>query len=55
MQGRTAIEKGLSALFASRATNASLRTLNYEIRFIIPDVALAYVSSELSGLIGPDG
>ena len=54
MQGKMAIEKGLPAIFASRATNANLRTFNYEIRFT-PDVALVYVSNEPSGPVGPDG
>jgi hypothetical protein len=47
MQGKMAIEKGLPAIFASRATNANLRTFNYKIRFT-PDVALVYVSNEPS-------
>jgi uncharacterized protein (TIGR02246 family) len=52
MNGQAAIEKGLSAIFA---TNAAHRTLDVSVKFIRPDVALAHVTNELSGLVGPDG
>jgi uncharacterized protein (TIGR02246 family) len=55
MNGRTAIEKGLSAIFATRAKNATHRTKEVTIRMIRPDVAFAYVTNELSGLVAPDG
>jgi uncharacterized protein (TIGR02246 family) len=55
MRGRGEIAKGLSAIFASRAKQATLKTLAYDIVAVTPDVALAYVTNELSGLIGPDG
>src|SRR4051794_21526486 len=33
----------------------TLRTEDVEIRFIRPDVAIVYVTNELSGLVAPDG
>lgn len=55
MNGPAGIEKGLSAVFAARAKNATLRTMDVTVRFIRPDVALANVTNELSGLVAPDG
>lgn len=55
MNGRAEIEKGLSSIFATRAKNAMHRTLDVSVRFIRPDVALAHVTNELSGLVAPDG
>jgi len=55
MNGQVAIEKGLSAIFATRAKNAMHRTKDVTIRMIRPDVAFAYVTNELSGLVTPDG
>ena len=55
MNGQAAIEKGLSSIFATRARNAMHRTKDVTIRMIRPDVAFAYVTNELSGLVTPDG
>jgi len=55
MTGQAAIEKGLSAILTSRAKNAAQRTMDVTVRFIRPDVALANVTNELSGLVAPDG
>jgi uncharacterized protein (TIGR02246 family) len=55
MDGQAAIEKGLASIFETRARNATLRTLNVTIRFLLPDIALAHVTNELSGLVAPDG
>jgi uncharacterized protein (TIGR02246 family) len=55
MSGRAEIEKGLSAIFAARAKNATQRTLDVKIRMVRPDTAFAYVTNELSGLVAPDG
>jgi uncharacterized protein (TIGR02246 family) len=54
-RGTAEFEKGLASIFATRAREATHRTLNVSVRFIRPDVALAHVTNELSGLIGPDG
>ena len=55
MNGQAGIEKGLSAILTSRAKNATQRTMDVTVRFIRPDVALANVTNELSGLLAPDG
>ena len=55
MNGRADIEKGLNAIFATRAKNATHSTKDVTIRMIKPDVAFAYVINELSGLVTPDG
>lgn len=55
MRGRAEIEKGLGAIFATRAKTATHRTLDVSIRFVRPDVALAHVTNELSGLADPQG
>jgi len=55
MNGAAEIEKGLSAIFATRAKDATQRTLDVKIRLIKPDLAFAYVTNELSGLVAPDG
>lgn len=53
--GRESAEKGLRRIFETRAKGARLTTEDIKLRFIRPDVALAHVTSELSGLVGPDG
>ena len=55
MNGAAEIEKGLSVLFQTRNRNATVRVLTLSIRLLRPDVALAYVTSELSGVVGPGG
>ena len=55
MTGVAAIEKGLAAIFATRAGSAVLKTSDVSVRFIKPDVALAYVVNEMSGVKSPSG
>jgi uncharacterized protein (TIGR02246 family) len=55
MNGQAGIEKGLSAILTNRAKNATQRTIDVTVKFIRPDVALANVTNELSGLVAPDG
>lgn len=55
MKGAAEIEKGLTAIFATRAKSTTAKTLNVTIRFIRPDVAVAHVTNELSGLVSPSG
>jgi uncharacterized protein (TIGR02246 family) len=55
MKGAAEIEKGLAAIFATRATAATLKTLEVSIRFIKPDVAIAHVTNEMSGVINAEG
>jgi hypothetical protein len=40
----------LAAIFATRATVATLKTFDVSIRFIKPDVAVAHVTDEMSGV-----
>jgi uncharacterized protein (TIGR02246 family) len=53
--GRSAIEKGLAAILATRAREATLKTEDVRIRFVRPDVVIAHVTNELSGLVAPSG
>ena len=55
MKGIAAIEKGLTTIFQTRGRHVTLKTLELAVRFIRPDVALAHVTNELSGLVGPEG
>jgi uncharacterized protein (TIGR02246 family) len=55
MNGVAEIEKGLNALFQTRNRHASLKILDIKVRLIRRDVAIAHVTNELSGVIGPDG
>jgi uncharacterized protein (TIGR02246 family) len=55
MRGISEIEKGLAAIFENRARRATLKTLDISVRFIRPDVALAHVTNEMSGLLSPEG
>ena len=55
MNGAAEIEKGLTMLFQTRNRNATVRVLTLRIRLIRPDVALAHVTSELSGVVSSDG
>jgi len=55
MKGADEIEKGLAAIFATRATAANLKTLDVSIRLIKPDVAVAHVTNEMSGVTNADG
>ena len=55
MKGVAAIEKGLTTIFQTRGRNVTLKTREVAVRFIRPDVALAHVINELSGLVSPEG
>ena len=55
MKGIAEIEKGLTTIFQTRGRNVTLKTLDLMVRFIRPDVALAHVTNELSGLFSPEG
>ncbi len=54
-KGAAELERQLAAIFATRAREATHKTLNVTVRFIAPDVAVAHVTNELSGIIRPDG
>ena len=55
MNGVAEIEKGLTTIFQTRGRNVTLKTLDVTVRFIRPDVALAHVTNQLSGLVNPEG
>lgn len=55
MKGIAEIVKGLTAIFQTRGRNVALKTRDVTVRFIRPDVALAHVTNELSGLISSEG
>jgi len=55
MNGVEEIEQGLAAIFETRGRKASLKTLDIAVRFIRPDVALAYVTNEMSGITSAAG
>ena len=55
MKGTAEIEAGLDRIFQTRAAGATLREIDASIRFLGPGVALAHVTNELSGLVGPGG
>lgn len=55
MKGIAAIEQGLTKIFQTRGRDVRLKTLDVALRFVRPDVALAHVTNELSGLVDPDG
>ena len=49
LKGSVAIERGLERAFATRYREARIKRGDVTIRFIRPDVALAYVTNEISG------
>lgn len=49
------VRNDLAKIFATRARNARHNTLDVSVRFIRPDVAIAHVTNELSGLVAQDG
>jgi uncharacterized protein (TIGR02246 family) len=55
MKGIAEIEQGLTTIFQTRGRNVTLKTVEVAVRFIRPDVALAHVTNELSGLASPQG
>jgi len=55
MNGTLEIEQGLASIFATRAKMATLKTLDVTIRFIRPDVAIAHVTNEMSGVVNAEG
>jgi uncharacterized protein (TIGR02246 family) len=55
MNGAAAIENGLASIFATRGRNSKLKTLDVAVRFVRPDVAIAHVTNEMSGVVSPSG
>ena len=55
MNGRAEIEKGLSAIFTTRAKNATHSTKDVTIRMIKPDVEVDFDVNGLNELVPTDG
>ena len=55
MTGTEEIERGLGAIFATRAMTAKLETIDTSMNFLTSDVAIAYVLNELTGNMTADG
>ncbi|HET6769274.1 MAG TPA: SgcJ/EcaC family oxidoreductase [Chitinophagaceae bacterium] len=53
--GAAEIEQKLAAILSTRAKEATLKTLNTTIRFVNPELAIAHVTNELSGLVDSAG
>ena len=53
--GAEEIQQKLAAILSTRAKEATLKTLNTTIRFVNPELAIAHVSNELSGLVDAAG
>jgi uncharacterized protein (TIGR02246 family) len=54
LTGSAEMEQRLAAIFATREA-VTVKTLGVTVRFIRPDVAIAHVTNELSGLVSADG
>jgi uncharacterized protein (TIGR02246 family) len=55
MKGTSGIEQGLARVFATRAKHATLKPLEVHVTVIRPEVAVAHVTNELSGLEDLEG
>jgi len=53
--GAEEIQKKLAAIFLTRAKQSTLKTLNVSVRFVNPELAIAHVTNELSGLVDSAG
>ena len=54
-KGAAEIERGLAAIFATRAKDATLKTLDVTVRLVRRGVAIAHVTNEFNGFVDPDG
>jgi uncharacterized protein (TIGR02246 family) len=55
VKGAAAIEKFMTAGFATRLKAATWKPVDRTIRFIRPDVAIVHATAEISGFSNPDG
>ena len=55
LKGAAAIGRGRTARFETVQKEAQVQQLDMRIRFVTPDVAIAHVTNEISGMTGPDG
>jgi uncharacterized protein (TIGR02246 family) len=55
MKGTAEIQRTLTGILQARAKYASLKPVDTRVRFLRPDVAVAHVINELSGLVDSEG
>jgi uncharacterized protein (TIGR02246 family) len=55
LQGTATIERGLEAFFQTIMKEGTLKTLDVQVRFLKPDVAIAHVTNELRGEVSANG
>ena len=53
--GAEEIQQKLAEIFLTRAKQATLKPLNVSVRFVNPELAIAHVTNELSGLVDSAG
>jgi uncharacterized protein (TIGR02246 family) len=54
-KGAAEIEREWGARFGTGLKGATFKIVDMRISFLKPDVALARVTSEITGFVGPDG
>jgi uncharacterized protein (TIGR02246 family) len=54
-KGAAEIEREWGARFGTGLKGATFKIVDMRISFLKPDVALAHVTSEITGFVGPDG
>ena len=54
-KGQAQIENGLKTHFDAELKRARFTTSDVQIRFIKPDVAVAHVTNQVSGIVGSNG
>jgi len=55
LKGAAEIERGRRSRFQTALKNARISLLEQDVRFIRPDVAIAHVLDEITGMTGPTG
>lgn len=55
MNGLAEIQSGLRSIFETRGKRATLVTRDVQVSFVRPDVALAYVTNEMTGVLDAEG
>ena len=53
LNSQSTIEAGLARMIKSDVPTATLKTVDVDVRFIRPDVAIAHVTNELSDQVNP--
>jgi uncharacterized protein (TIGR02246 family) len=55
LHGITDIQRGRAARFQTALKNARIRIVDVQVRFIRPDVAIAHVTDEITGMRNAEG